>query len=138
MKVTVKIEGRPFVVEVGDINTRPIIALVDGERFEVWPEGEAALEGKNAPPGEFARPLEGAGRPTGGASRLINAPIPGVIFSIAVQPGDDLTVGQEVCVLEAMKMKNTIRSPRVGRILAVKVAIGQHVAHGESLVEFDT
>ena len=38
MKYTVKIEGRVFTVEIGDLQERPIRAVVGGETFEVWPE----------------------------------------------------------------------------------------------------
>ena len=38
MKLIVKVENQSFEVEVGDIHDRPIIATIDGEPFEVWPE----------------------------------------------------------------------------------------------------
>ena len=38
MKLIVKVENQSFEVEVGDIHARPIIATIDGEAFEVWPE----------------------------------------------------------------------------------------------------
>lgn len=139
MKVTVKIEGRPFVVEVGDIYARPVVALVDGERFEVWPEGEHIAEEGSQPQTESASPAQPPrARVTPQASDpgQVTAPIPGVIISINVQPGETVTHGQELCVLEAMKMKNVIRATRAGEIAAVKVTVGQHVQHGELLIEF--
>jgi biotin carboxyl carrier protein len=45
-------------------------------------------------------------------------------------------VGDELCTLEAMKMKNVIRAPRAGTIASVKVAVGQHVKHHDVLVEY--
>jgi biotin carboxyl carrier protein len=63
------------------------------------------------------------------------APIPGVIDSIAVQPGDGVVRGQELLVLEAMKMKNVIRATRAGTVAAVHVTARQHVKHGDPLVE---
>ncbi len=70
------------------------------------------------------------------AEGAVRAPIPGVIVSVAVQPGQAVTVGQELCVLEAMKMKNVIRAPRAGVIAAVRVAVGQTVKHKDVLVEY--
>ena len=135
MKVTVKIEGRPFVVEVGDIYARPVVALVDGERFEVWPEGEEKTEIAAQPQ---AKPVTPRARviPQASDPNQVAAPIPGVIISISVQPGETVTHGQELCVLEAMKMKNVIRATRAGEIAAVKVTVGQHVQHGDVLIEF--
>jgi biotin carboxyl carrier protein len=66
----------------------------------------------------------------------VAAPIPGVIISIAVKPGDQVTHGQELCVLEAMKMKNAIRSTRAGTIDTVQVAKGDSVSHGQVLMVF--
>jgi propionyl-CoA carboxylase alpha chain len=69
-------------------------------------------------------------------SKAVLAPIPGVIVSIAVEPGAEVEQGQELCILEAMKMKNVIRSPRAGQIAAIKVSAGQHVKHHDLLMEF--
>ena len=57
-----------------------------------------------------------------GASDVISAPMPGVIMDIAVKPGDKVAVGQPICALEAMKMKNILRSPREGTVASVEVS----------------
>ncbi len=87
----------------------------------------------------FARPAVAAPSPRRWRARrtnVVRAPIPGVIISIAVQPGDTVEVGQELCVLEAMKMKNAIRAPRAGTIGKVLAAVGEHVQHHDLLIEF--
>ncbi len=71
-----------------------------------------------------------------GCSHPRRRQIPGLIFLIKVQEGEKVVPGQELCILEAMKMKNVIRAPRAGRIAAVKVNNGQQVAEGDVLVEF--
>jgi glutaconyl-CoA/methylmalonyl-CoA decarboxylase subunit gamma len=53
-----------------------------------------------------------------------------------VSPGDEVEVGGELCILEAMKMKNAIRATRAGQIAAVHVSTGQHVKHNDPLVEY--
>ena len=63
--------------------------------------------------------------------------MPGTILSVQVSAGDAVAVGQELCVLEAMKMKNSIKSPRDGVISSVGVHEGQNVAHGTLLIEFE-
>jgi biotin carboxyl carrier protein len=68
--------------------------------------------------------------------KAVKAPIPGVITAILVQPGAEVSVGQELCKLEAMKMNNSIRSSRVGKIASINVSIGQHVKHNDVLIEF--
>jgi biotin carboxyl carrier protein len=68
--------------------------------------------------------------------KTVKAPIPGVITAILVQSGTEVSVGQELCKLEAMKMNNSIRSSRAGKIATIHVSIGQHVKHNDALIEF--
>jgi KipI family sensor histidine kinase inhibitor len=69
------------------------------------------------------------------ASATARAPLPGKIIEVAVGPGDEVTRGQKLCVLEAMKMHNPVCATRAGRVAAVHVAPGDEVAGGQSLVE---
>ncbi len=141
MKVKVTIENQSFDVEVGDLQARPVLVVVDGESFEVWPE-EVAPAATPVPaaaphPAPTAAP---AAAPTpasnGGSTKSVKAPLPGVIVDVKVKPGDNVAYGQELVVLEAMKMKNAVRATRAGSIAAVFVSIGDHVQHGQPLVEF--
>ena len=49
----------------------------------------------------------------------MTAPLPGTVIEIFVKPGDQIEAGQVVLVIEAMKMKNSIRSTRAGKIAEV-------------------
>jgi biotin carboxyl carrier protein len=71
-----------------------------------------------------------------GASR-IEAPIPGKVVAIAVGPGDEVTPGQSLVVLEAMKMENELTADRGGRVAAVHVTDGDTVESGALLVELE-
>jgi biotin carboxyl carrier protein len=142
MKLTVKIDSQTYEVEVGDLNARPIQATVAGEAFEVWPELESqpveATPIKAVPAPVVAPAPKPAAAPAPAASNdAVRAPIPGVIISIAVQPGANISRGQELCMLEAMKMNNAIRSPRDGKVAAVPVSVGQAVKHGDVLITFE-
>jgi biotin carboxyl carrier protein len=149
MNVKVKIGEEVFDVEVGDLSARPVLATIDGETFEVWPEMEnspaAATETAPQPaapraaaaPRPAATPRGASPSPCAdGTGTTVSAPIPGVIISIAVKPGDKVSKGQELCVLEAMKMKNAIRANRDGQIGTVHAAVGQSVQKGFVLVEY--
>lgn len=143
MKLRVTVDGRTFEVDVLDASARPVVAIVDGERFEVLPEGGGPTPtsaGRAAPGANGVTPsssVAAPAAPTGPASRnAVLAPIPGVIVSLAVQAGQRVTAGQEVCVLEAMKMQNSLRAPRDGVIATVRVAPGQAVRHRETLLEY--
>lgn len=142
MKIRVKIDGRAFEVEVGDPHTRPVVATVDGERVEVWPEevGSAPTRTDSRVSAAPTTAAPAAPQPATGivadASRAVRAPLPGVIVSLAARPGSAVTAGQELCVLEAMKMRNPVRATRAGQIAAVHVTVGQHVKHHDLLLEF--
>jgi propionyl-CoA carboxylase alpha chain len=62
--------------------------------------------------------------------------MPGLIVSIAVSRGDPVKPGQELLVLEAMKMENVLRAERDGVVEEVRVAPGASVAADEILLVF--
>jgi propionyl-CoA carboxylase alpha chain len=65
------------------------------------------------------------------------APMPGVVLDVRCAPGDVVTAGQILVVLEAMKMEHRMNAPADGRVAEVRVAVGQHVALGATLVVFE-
>ena len=148
MKLIVKVENQSFEVEVGDIHARPISATVDGEVFEVWPEdvqlvkpsvqmGQvASLPVTSQPAASKAAPAFSLPAAPASGAKSVLAPLPGVIVAISVKPGDAVEHGQELCIIEAMKMKNVIRANRAGMIAAVHVTQNQHVKHHDALLEF--
>jgi biotin carboxyl carrier protein len=65
---------------------------------------------------------------------VLTAPMPGVVLEVHVVPGAVLKRGDPVLVLEAMKMRNTIRAPRAAVVVAIEVEAGQPVGPGDPLV----
>jgi biotin carboxyl carrier protein len=59
------------------------------------------------------------------------------VTEIFVLPSAQVEAGQPVCVIEAMKMKNTIRADRTGTVANVLISPGQSVKHKQTLVEFE-
>ena len=148
MKLIVKVENQAFEVEIGDIHARPIVASVDGETFEVWPEDVQRvrsavtadqvgnLSAASQPAASTAAPASSAPGMAASSAKSVLAPLPGVIVTISVKPGDAVGHGQELCTIEAMKMKNVIRANRAGTIATVHVTTNQHVKHHDVLLEF--
>ena len=137
MKYKVRISDRSYDVEIEDIHARPVIAHVDGQVFEVHPERDNRSEVREelivSKPVPFSRqPVQ----PTGGTNEL-TAPLPGTIIEIFVKSDDQIEAGQVVLVIEAMKMKNSIRSTRAGTVAEILVSPGQTVAHKQALVRFE-
>ena len=139
MKLKVQVEGQTFTVDVGDLHTRPIIATLNEKVFAVWPEEmevervAAAAISSSSP----QKPAPQSSAPAPGNGHIVRAPIPGTVNRIAVALGNSVTVGQELCVLEAMKMNNIIRSTRAGTVKAIPITTGQHVRHGDTLIELE-
>ena len=138
MKVSVKIDGQIYDVEIQDINRRPIIAIVEGETFEIQPETELAASSPfESPQGTPPAPVKGMPVPTQTISgKALLAPLPGIVTEIFVLPGAQVEMGQPVCAIEAMKMKNTIRADRTGIVAGVPISPGQSVKHKQVLMEF--
>ncbi len=131
----VRIGEKEYTVEIADPHARPVQAIVDGEAIEVWVESQAAVEvGSQRKAAATAPQAAPQAAPPAAGAGVITAPLPGVVISIAVREGDTVEPGMEVCVLEAMKMNNPIRSTMSGTVKAVHVAVGQQVQYGAPLV----
>lgn len=69
--------------------------------------------------------------------KMIVSPMPGAIVSVSVEPGQTVSEGQEILVVEAMKMQNLIKSEVEAKVKKVYVKPGQSVAVDELLIEFE-
>lgn len=141
MKYKLTVNNQTYDVEIENINARPVVVTVDGQRFEIMPEAgnQPQVKTEALPKVELKpvamNPVSAANQPIGGNSSL-HAPLPGTVVELFVKPGDVVEAGQVMLVIEAMKMKNSIRSTRSGTIEKVLVNQGQSVAHKQALVEF--
>jgi glutaconyl-CoA/methylmalonyl-CoA decarboxylase subunit gamma len=135
MKYIVTIGEKTYSVEIEDINARPVVARVDGDRFEVMPENGIQTGARNeAAHVKSAEPV--ASNSTSGDGNIVTAPLPGTVVEIFVKAGDKVETGQVLLVIEAMKMKNSIRSMWSGIVGEVLVSEGQTVAHKQALIKF--
>lgn len=65
---------------------------------------------------------------------MIHAPMPALVVKVEVNVGDDVTQGQGLVVLEAMKMENEIKAHRQGKVMEIQVTKGKAVEKGELLM----
>ncbi|MCX6055737.1 MAG: hypothetical protein NTZ74_12670 [Chloroflexi bacterium] len=142
-KLQVKVNGNPYEVEIDDFSGNTVTVDVNGHTYAV------EFEESGTPIVQtIAKPIQPAAVPakasmaavaTAGpvaSGDAITAPLPGVVMDISVKPGDKITVGQPVFALEAMKMKNIIRSTREGIVASVDATDGQRVAYGAVIIRF--
>ena len=116
-----------------------VVVEVDGKRIEVslparmLQGGSASATGGRAP----KRKISSHHGSSGAGNKSIKAPMQSTVVKLAVAAGDKVVEGDQVLVLEAMKMEQSISSPRNGVIKAVKVAVGDTVPSGTVLIEFE-
>lgn len=85
---------------------------------------------------DFVLEREASSRPRSAAAQQgMSAPMNGVVTRVMVEPDDDVTKGQPLVAIEAMKMEHLVRAPRDGRVKAVHAAAGAMVQGGTTLVE---
>jgi len=134
----ITVNGRRFDVRVlSDPQQAHVEVEVDGTVMAVAVQTMGApVEGVAAEPQPVrAVPAALAQAASPLASKVV-APLPGTIKSVATRPGQRVAKGDELLVIEAMKMDNLIRAPREGIIETVLVAEGSRVAHGELLLAY--
>jgi acetyl-CoA/propionyl-CoA carboxylase biotin carboxyl carrier protein len=119
--------------------SRELVVEVDGRRLQVRVHGELAA----APAAGGARATKrrgstgsSAGGPAATDESLV-APMQGTVVKYAVAEGDTVDVGDLVCVLEAMKMENTITAHRAGTVTSVAFAAGDAVESGSVLATIE-
>ena len=153
----VRVGERWFTVEVGDLYASPVRALVDGEPVDVHidsfapgglpdtlvetPEAHQARQPPPPPPPpDTTHDRTDQPRPTrspAASAKTFTCPMPGVIVSVAVNVGDQVMTGDEICVLEAMKMNQSLRADFSGIVSAVYIQSGQQVLDGDPIVDLE-
>ena len=124
-----------------------IVTLRD-KTYEVEVEhGEAMLldeyEAKAPVPPAAAAPAPMAAAPAAAAAPApvaagdgtpVVAPMPGNVLKVLVKPGEAVTEGQTLVILEAMKMENEINAPSAGTVKQIVADVGSVVATGDTLI----
>lgn len=94
----------------------------------------AAAPAPKAAPAPAPAPAPAAPKAAAGA-KVVEAPLPGTITKVLVKPGQALKAGETVCMMEAMKMENSITVEFAGTVKSVLVEVGAQVQSGQALVE---
>lgn len=116
------IDGVSHVADVDD-HEGACVVDVGGETYTVQVEEQTRY---------IIRTRGGAAGGAGG--QTVKAPLPGKITHVGVQPGDTVTAGQSLVVIEAMKMENDLKATSAGTVAEVRVTAGQAVNAGDVLV----
>uniref|UniRef100_A0A7N6BIB7 Propionyl-CoA carboxylase alpha chain, mitochondrial n=1 Tax=Anabas testudineus TaxID=64144 RepID=A0A7N6BIB7_ANATE len=70
-------------------------------------------------------------------SSILRSPMPGTVVAVSVKPGDTVAEGQEICVIEAMKMQNSLTAVKQAKVKSVHCKPGETVGEGDLLIELE-
>ena len=116
-----------------------VVVEVDGKRLEVSLPSRMLQTGSQFATSGRApkRNISSHHSSSGAGDKSIKAPMQSTVVKLTVSAGDKVVEGAQILVLEAMKMEQSIASPRDGVIKTVKVSVGETVPSGTVLVEFE-
>ncbi|NOZ45934.1 MAG: acetyl-CoA carboxylase biotin carboxyl carrier protein subunit [Chlorobi bacterium] len=132
------IRGNKYNVEIKDFELNIVDIEVNGTPYKV----EIHKEVSQTKTPKLVRPVvqkEGSGKIKKklGSTYAIKAPLPGIILKIMLNVGTEVKKGDNLMVMEAMKMENSILSEKDGTIKSVKVNVGDNVLQGDVLIEIE-
>ena len=147
-KFKIKIEGETFEVSVNEQDKGMAEVTVNGKPYTVEFERENAAPTTTRPsivrkgerhntdptPQKAAAP---APRKSTGSAKSIKSPLPGNIFKIPVSVGQEVKKGEQIIVIESMKMENNIMADKGGIVRAIHVQVGQSVLQGDPLMDLE-
>jgi biotin carboxyl carrier protein len=153
----IEIQNKQYTIDVEDVDANNFRVVLDNQTYEVnlsaaedlaeaeitpaiVPAGQRQVasittESKASEPAPRIATHASAQVPVSRAN--LTAPMPGTILELQVKVGDKVKRGQTIAILEAMKMKNAIKSPQDGVISQVVAEPGKPVRHGDVLVCFE-
>ncbi|MCF8216536.1 MAG: biotin attachment protein [Chlorobium sp.] len=107
------------------------IITVDGKSYNVSVvEGTGAVQSINP-----ASPVASAPQvQSKGEGSPVEAALPGTVMAIEVEVGDTVKEGDDVVIIEAMKMESPVKAPKSGKVVSIDVAVGDTVANGDVLM----
>lgn len=117
----VKVNGKTYEVKIlGISETEPMKV----EKVKAAPAAAPAAKPAEAP--KEAAPV--------GEGTVVNSPMQGTILDVKVKVGDSVKSGDNLAILEAMKLENEIKAPKDGKVIEVRVSKGQTVNANDPLI----
>jgi propionyl-CoA carboxylase alpha chain len=146
--VSVSLDGRIHTVKTawqvgqvlfeGDVDGAPLTVQIDrkGITWRLHRAG-AVIEMRvvTRAAGELAALMPVKAPPD--MSRFLLSPMPGLLVSVAVKEGQSVKAGEELAVVEAMKMENVLRAERDGTVAKIAAEAGQSLSVDQVILEFD-
>jgi len=137
--VEVDLGGRVFRLSLAEESAGVFVARADGRssRFHLARDGDTVHLFWDGVAYALTLEREGARPARRSDASALEAPMPGRVTAVKVEVGETVEPGQELVVVEAMKMENALRAPRRGTVRAVHARVGEMVVPGRPLVEIE-
>lgn len=136
-----KINGLKFTVAVGDVVDNEVKVEVNGVPYKVELDKAApqkpalSQSGKTAGISGAVTKSTPAPKPVASSvATAVKSPLPGTIMSFSVKVGDSVNAGDTVCVLEAMKMENDVKTTNSGTVKQILVNVGDAILEGTDIM----
>ena len=140
-KLNFNINGKHYEATITEVEHNVAEVELNGKKYTIDVERSEAVASiptiatpKAAPAAAAPAAAPADPKAAAGANSIV-APLPGSVVSISVKAGDAVKAGQQLAVIEAMKMENEILAPADGTIKAVHVSAGQAVQQGDALID---
>ena len=141
-KLNFNINGKHYEATITEVEHNVAEVELNGKKYTIDVERSEAVAVPHiatpvaapAAPAAAAAAAPAPKKVAAGANAIV-APLPGSVVSINVKAGDAVKAGQQLAIIEAMKMENEILAPADGTVKAVHVSAGQAVQQGDALIE---
>ncbi len=147
-KYVLGIGEKEYTAEIKNMTAEEVDIIVNGTEYTVRLKEFGRLQSSipkiqqverkaavTAAPVQKAAPKPSQGKL--GGTGAVKAPLPGLILEVIVKEGDTVKAGQDLMVMEAMKMENQVQAPHDGTIHKIYVKKGDSVAEDDPLLEID-
>ncbi|MBI5726992.1 MAG: acetyl-CoA carboxylase biotin carboxyl carrier protein subunit [Ignavibacteriales bacterium] len=142
-KFSFSVNNKDYNVNVISVEGTNATVLVNGVSYEVTINKEVKtlktptiVRSRVEPSTESDKSIAKTSSPVGAkGAGYIKAPLPGTIVSVQAEAGDTIRIGEQLLILEAMKMENNIKADKEGVITSIRVAPGDSVLEGDILLE---
>ena len=129
----INLNGHSKLLRINDLFYEIYSDKIDDEKYSLFINGKSFSTIVRTELQERATILLDEAKGTSNGKIEVKAPMPGMILKLKKNPGDDISAGESVLILEAMKMENDVKAPVGGKITTINVKEGIAVDKGDSL-----